>query len=104
MNEHHSTFLLEGAEEVMSVGSTDAARAAMRMVRASADVAKAELIHMFEKAQSDLVKELVRLKNNDLVTYHIDAAMARVKVILDPEPKILPSGKRLGGRLRQATA
>lgn len=67
----------------MSVGSTDAARAAMRMVRASADVAKAELIHMFEKAQSDLVKELVRLKNNDLVTYHIDAAMARVKVILD---------------------
>lgn len=67
----------------MSVGSTDAARAAMRMLQASADVAKAELIHMFEKAQSDLVKELVRLKNNDLVTYHIDAAMARVKVILD---------------------
>lgn len=83
MNEHHSTFLLEGAEEVMSVGSSDAARAAMRMVQASADVAKAELVHMFEKAQSDLVKELVRLKNNDFVTYHIDAAMARVRVILD---------------------
>lgn len=83
MNEHRSIFLLEGAEEVMSVGSTDAARAAMRMVQASADVAKAELIAMFEAAQSDLVKELVRLKNNDLVTYHIDAAMARVRVILD---------------------
>lgn len=83
MNEHKSIFLLEGAEEVMAVGSSDAARASMRMLQASADVARAELIYLFEKAQSDLVKELVRLKNNDLVTYHIDAAMARVKVILD---------------------
>lgn len=83
MNEHKSIFLLEGAEEVMAVGSTDAARAAMTMVQASADVAKAELVHMFEKAQSDLVKELIRLKNNDLVTYHVEAAMARVRVILD---------------------
>lgn len=83
MNEHKSIFLLEGAQEVMAAGSSDAERAAMRLLRASADVARAELVSMFEAAQSDLVKELVRLKNNDLVTYHIDAAMARVKVILD---------------------
>jgi hypothetical protein len=83
MNEHKSIFLLEGAQEVMAAGSSDAERAAMRLLRASADVARAELVSMFEAAQSDLVKELVRIKNNDLVTYHIDAAMARVKVILD---------------------
>lgn len=75
--------ILEGAVEVMAAGSSDAARASMRMVQASADLAHAELIHLFEKAQHDLVKELVRLKNSDLVTYHVDAALSRVKIILD---------------------
>lgn len=73
----------EAAEAVMSSGSPDSVRAAMTLVKATADVARAELVTMFEDAQSDLVKELIRLKNEDLVTYHIDAAMARVRVILD---------------------
>ena len=51
MNKHRSIFLIEGAEEVMAVGSTDAERAAMRLLRASADVARAELVSMFEAAQ-----------------------------------------------------
>lgn len=76
-------IILEGAVEVMAAGSSDAARASMRLVQASADLAHAELISMFERAQHDLVAELIRLKNSDLVTYHVDAALARVKVILD---------------------
>ena len=75
--------LLDASHELMAQGSPDSVRASMMLLKASSDVSHATLVAMFEKAQKDLINELVRLKNNDLVSYHIDAAMARVKTILD---------------------
>lgn len=74
--------LIDAAHVVMASGSTDAERASMTLLKASADLAQAELISLFEKAQKDLINELVRLSNNDLVTYHIEAALARCNLIL----------------------
>lgn len=74
--------LIDAAHVVMASGSTDAERASMTLLKASSDLAQAELISLFEKAQKDLINELVRLSNNDLVTYHIEAALARCNLIL----------------------
>ena len=75
--------LIDAARIVMASGSTDSERASMTLLKASADLAQAELISLFEKAQKDLINELVRLSNNDLVTYHVEAALARCNLILN---------------------
>jgi hypothetical protein len=54
----------------------------MRLVKVSADLAQAEMIKTFEKAQNDIIKELARLTNNDLATYHTEAALMRVTITL----------------------
>ena len=75
--------ILEAAKQVMAPGSTDAQRASMVLLKASSDLAQAELISIFEQAQRDLIKELVRLNANNLVTYHVEAALKRCDVILN---------------------
>ena len=74
--------LIDAARIVMASGSTDSERASMTLLKASADLAQAELVSLFEKAQKDLINELIRLSNNELVTYHIEAALARCNLIL----------------------
>lgn len=74
--------ILESAEVLCSTGSPDSVRASMRLVKASADLAQAEMIKTFEKAQNDIIKELARLTNNDLATYHTEAALMRVTITL----------------------
>lgn len=67
----------------MATGSTDAQRAAMQVLKASGELAQAQLIATFEQAQNDLIKELSRLTNKDLVSFHVQAALARVHAILE---------------------
>jgi hypothetical protein len=74
--------MIIAAEEVMSRGSSDAVRASMVLLKASADLSHAHLIQLFEDAEKRIIAELVRLKNADLVAYHAEAALARVHDIL----------------------
>lgn len=74
--------LIDAAKTLMSQGSTDSQRASMTLLKASADLAQSQLVSLFEKAQKDLINELIRLSNNELVTYHIEAALARCNLIL----------------------
>ena len=74
--------MIESAKVLCASGSPDSVRATMVILKASSDLAQAQMIHIFENAQKDLIKELSRLKNKDLVTYHTEAALARVTSIL----------------------
>jgi hypothetical protein len=74
--------MIDAAKTVMASGSTDAERASMMLLKASADLAQSQLVSIFERAQKDLINELIRLSNKDLVTYHIEAALARCNLIL----------------------
>lgn len=99
--------ILESAEVLCSTGSPDSVRASMRLVKVSADLAQAEMIKTFEKAQNDIIKELARLTNNDLATYHIEAALMRVTILLgqlkgviEPLAETLIKANVIIGRLR----
>lgn len=74
--------MIIAAQTVMSEGSSDAVRASMVLLKASADLSHAHLIHLFEVAEKRIIRELARLKNADLVTYHVEAALARIHAIL----------------------
>lgn len=78
-----ATQITDAARRAMAVGSQDGERASMTLLKASSDLSQATMIHIFEEAQKDIVKTLARLKNKDLVTYHVEAALARVDKILD---------------------
>lgn len=75
--------MIQAAKTVMSEGSSDAVRASMVLLKASSDLAQATLIRLFEVAEKRMIEELARLTNNDLVTYHVEAALARIKAILE---------------------
>lgn len=79
----------------------------MHLVKASADLAQAEMIKTFEQAQNDIIKELARLTNNDLVTYHVEAALMRVTITLgklkgyiEPIAETLVKANVIMGKLR----
>lgn len=99
--------ILESAEVLCSTGSPDSVRASMHLVKASADLAQAEMIKTFEQAQNDIIKELARLTNNDLVTYHVEAALMRVTITLgklkgyiEPIAETLVKANVIMGKLR----
>ena len=99
--------ILESAEVLCASGSSDQVRASMRLVAASADLAQAEMIKTFEQAQNDIIKELARLTNNDLATYHIEAALMRVNITLsrlkgtiEPIAETLVKANVIAGKLR----
>lgn len=75
--------IIEASKRVMAPGSSDAERASMVLLKASSDLAQAELIAIFEQAQHDLMQELLRLNANNLVTYHVEAALKRCDAILN---------------------
>jgi hypothetical protein len=79
----------------------------MHLVKASADLAQAEMIKTFERAQNDIIKELARLTNNDLATYHVEAALMRVTITLgklkgtiEPLAETLVKANVIIGKLR----
>ena len=78
-----SEQMIESAKVLCATGSPDSVRASMIVLKATNDLAQAEMISIFEKAQKDLINELVRLTTRDLVTYHIEAALERVTQILN---------------------
>lgn len=99
--------ILESAEVLCSTGSPDSVRASMRLVKVSADLAQAEMIKTFEKAQNDIIKELARLTNNDLATYHVEAALMRVTItlgrlkgVIEPIAETLVKANVIIGKLR----
>lgn len=99
--------ILESAEVLCATGSTDSVRASMHLVKASADLAQAEMIKTFEQAQNDIIKELARLTNNDLATYHVEAALMRVTITLgklkgtiEPLAETLVKANVIIGKLR----
>jgi hypothetical protein len=99
--------ILESAEVLCSMGSPDSVRASMHLVKASADLAQAEMIKTFERAQNDIIKELARLTNNDLATYHVEAALMRVTITLgklkgtiEPLAETLVKANVIIGKLR----
>ena len=99
--------ILESAEVLCSTGSPDSVRASMRLVKVSAGLAQAEMIKTFEKAQNDIIKELARLTNNDLATYHVEAALMRVTItlgqlkgIIEPLAETLVKANVIIGKLR----
>lgn len=63
-------------------GSSDEKRAAFRLMKSESAKKEAELVAIFTQAQQELVLELCKLKAKDLVTYHTEAALARVNKIL----------------------
>lgn len=75
--------IIKVAKKVLSLGSTDTERASMTLLKASSDLSQATMIHIFEAAQKDIIRELSRLTNEDLVKYHTEAALQRVDGILD---------------------
>lgn len=74
--------MIIAAQTVMSKGSSDSVRASMVLLKASADLSHAHLIALFDEAEKRILAELARLKNADLVTYHVEAALARIHAIL----------------------
>lgn len=75
--------MLESCRVLMAEGSTDAQRASMSLLKASGELAQAQMIAVFEQAQNDIIKEIARLKERDLVTFHVEAALQRVHSILE---------------------
>lgn len=73
---------IEAAHLVCQGNSSDEVRAAMSLLRVGSEFAQAEMIRTFERAQHDIIKELVRLTNKELVTFHAQAALQRVNRIL----------------------
>lgn len=67
---------------IIQGGSSDEKRAAFRLMKSESAKMEAELVSIFTTAQREIVAELSRLKANDLVTYHTEAALARVQGIL----------------------
>lgn len=99
--------ILESAEVLCSTGSPDSVRASMRLVKVSAGLAQAEMIKTFEKAQNDIIKEVARLTNNDLATYHVEAALMRVTItlgqlkgVIEPLAETLVKANVIIGKLR----
>lgn len=75
--------MIQAAKTVMSKGSSDAVRASMVLLKASGDLAQSTLIMLFEKAEKMMIEELARLTNKELVTFHVEAALARIHKILE---------------------
>ena len=74
--------IVEAARIVIQGNSSSCTRASMTLLRVGSQFAEAEMIRTFERAQNYCIKELARLKNRDLVTYHTEGALARVSKIL----------------------
>ena len=75
--------MIEAAQIVGGPGSKDELRAAYQLLAASSADIQAQLVHVYEQSQNDLTKEIVRLKNNDLVTVHVSTALQRIDGILN---------------------
>lgn len=102
----NSLEILEAAKVAMSSGSSDGARASMILVDTGGKVSEALMIHFYEQAQMDITREIARLTNRDLVTYHVDAAKKRVSEILnrlkskaEQESIALIRTKMIGGKI-----
>lgn len=98
--------ILEAAKIAMSTGSPDGVRASMIMVKTGGSLSEALMIHFYEEAQKEITREIARLTNRDLVTYHVDAAKARVTEILrdlktkaEKESASMMRTKMIGGKL-----
>lgn len=98
--------ILEAAKIAMSAGSSDGARASMILVDTGGKVSEALMIHFYEQAQMDITREIARLTNRDLVTYHVDAAKERVSEILnnlknkaEQESFAMIKTKMIGGKI-----
>lgn len=69
--------------EVIQGGSTDEKRAAWRLVKTESARLEAELVNVYLQAQSDVERELLRLKDKDLQTYHTQARLNSINKILE---------------------
>lgn len=74
--------LLEAAGIIGGPGSSDKLRASYTLLAAATTDVQAELVRVYESAQNEMISELARLKQNNLVTVHIEAAKQRIEEIL----------------------
>ena len=75
--------ILDAAKLAAQQSSPDAKRAAMILADTSSRLSQAMMIHLYERAQAELTREIARLTNNDLATFHVIATKKRVDEILD---------------------
>lgn len=77
-----SKKMISAAQMIADAGGVQANATAMRLVRTGGVFAQYELIRIFERAQRDCIREFERLKERDLVFYHIEGAQSRIERIL----------------------
>lgn len=75
--------LIEAAKVIGGAGSSDELRASYRILAAGSKDLQAALVSTYTQAEQELTKEIASLRDADLVTVHKQAALDRVKKILD---------------------
>lgn len=74
--------LFHASRIVGSTGTPNDLKASQQLLAAATKEVQASLVSTFEEAQTEITKEIARLKTNELVTEHAEAAKARVEKIL----------------------
>lgn len=69
--------------EIIQGGSTDEKRAAWRLMKTESARLEAEMVNVYLQAQADIEREMLRLKDKDLQTYHTQARLNSINKILE---------------------
>lgn len=80
---YNALQMLEAAQIIGGAGSSDELRAAYKILAAGNKELQAGLVSVYTQAEFELSREIAKLRDNDLVTVHKQAAIDRVKRILE---------------------
>lgn len=75
--------VLEAAKQAANSKNYQSRQAATLLVKSASDLARADMIHLVESTQQKIIRELIKLKNEDLAKYNTASTLGKVDELLN---------------------